>query len=59
MFYVSPGGPSLPHTIRFTETLYNQLQKLAKKYNLPLNSTVLQYCGFAIEHLGIYPEPDI
>ena len=37
-------------TIRFTESLFEQLNRLAYKNDVSFNSLVLQCCKYALEH---------
>ena len=38
----------IPRTIRFTESVFQQLSKCAKENDISFNSVVLQCCEFAL-----------
>ena len=42
---------NVPKTIRFTESLSNELSDIAFKKNVSLNLLVLQCCRYAIDHM--------
>lgn len=44
-------GANLPRTIRFTEPLFEELNKVAQQNDISLNLLVLQCCKYALEHL--------
>ncbi len=41
---------NVARTIRFTESLFEQLDRLAYKNDVSFNSLVLQCCKYALEH---------
>ena len=41
---------NIPRTIRFTETLFEQLNEVAGKNNISFNLLVLQCCKYALEN---------
>ncbi len=41
---------NVPRTIRFTESLFEELNKLASKNKISFNLLVLQCCKYALEH---------
>lgn len=43
---------NLARTIRFPESLFNQLNKVAKENNISLNLLVLQCCKYALDQQG-------
>lgn len=40
-----------PRTIRFTDELFEKLNKIAQENKISFNLLVLQCCDYAIEHL--------
>ncbi|CAB1240641.1 conserved protein of unknown function [Ruminococcaceae bacterium BL-6] len=42
---------NIPRTIRFTEELFEELNKTAEKNNVSFNLLVLQCCRYALDHL--------
>lgn len=40
-----------PRTIRFTENLFEQLNKIAQENDVSFNLLVLQCCQYAIDHM--------
>ena len=40
-----------PRTIRFTETLFAELNKVAGENDIPFNLLVLQCCRYALDNL--------
>ena len=49
-------GANLPRTIRFTEKLYEDLNRTAQQNNISFNLLVLQCCKYALEHMDPTPE---
>ena len=43
-------GANVPRTIRFTEEIFDELNKIATKNNVSFNLLVLQCCKYAIEN---------
>lgn len=43
-------GANIPRTIRFTETLFEELNKTATENDISFNLLVLQCCKYALEH---------
>jgi len=43
-------------TIRFTEKMFEELDKAAAKYNISFNLVVLQCCQYALNHMGTEQE---
>lgn len=41
---------NIPRTIRFTESLFEQLNKTAAENDISFNFLVLQCCKYALEH---------
>ncbi len=41
---------NIPRTIRFTESLFEQLNEVAGKNNISFNLLVLQCCKYALEN---------
>ena len=41
---------NVPRTIRFTESLFEELNKLASENKISFNLLVLQCCKYALEH---------
>lgn len=58
MFYIKRGTnkANTPRTIRFTESMFNQLAWAAVEYNTSFNSVVLQCCEYAIKNLVKEPK---
>jgi len=46
---------NIGRTIRFTENLFEELDRLARENGISFNALVLQCCLYALEHL---PSPD-
>ena len=42
---------NVPRTIRFTDELFEKLNKIAQENKISFNLLVLQCCDYAIEHL--------
>jgi len=42
---------NVPRTIRFTETLFEELNKIASENGVSFNLLVLQCCKYAIENI--------
>ena len=42
---------NVPRTIRFTENLFSQLDKLAQKNDISFNLLVLQCCKYALDSI--------
>ena len=42
---------TIPHTLRFDEKLYEELQKLASKEDVPFNTLIMQCCKYALDNL--------
>ena len=42
---------NVPRTIRFTESLFEQLQQCAAENEISFNYLVLQCCKYALEHM--------
>ena len=42
---------NIPRTIRFTESLFERLNKLASENDISFNLLVLQCCNYALENL--------
>lgn len=53
MFKINRGnaGANVARTIRFTETLYTELNRLSEQNMISFNELVLQCCQYALEHL--------
>lgn len=53
MFDVQPPSKSanIPRTIRFSESLFFELQKVSKDKKVSFNELVLQCCQYALDHL--------
>ena len=43
-------GANIPRTIRFTEKLFEQLNKIAAENDVSFNLLVLQCCKYALDH---------
>lgn len=43
-------NPNVSRTIRFTESLFNELSEQAAKYNISFNYLVLQCCRYALDN---------
>ena len=43
---------NISRTIRFTDKLFEDLNKVAEKNNISFNMLVLQCCRYALDHLG-------
>ena len=41
---------NIARTIRFTEDLFSQLDRIAFRNNMSFNSLILQCCKYALEH---------
>jgi len=41
----------VPRTIRFTEKLFEDLNRVAEENNISFNMLVLQCCRYALDHL--------
>ena len=41
---------NIPHTIRFTEEIYEKLQQIAVKKDMSFNLMVLECCKFALDN---------
>ena len=54
MFQVQsqPKSANIPRTIRFSETLFSDLQQVAQEKDVSFNSLVLQCCQYALDHLN-------
>jgi len=44
-------GANVPRTIRFTETLFDELNGIAAENDVSFNLLVLQCCKYAIENI--------
>lgn len=42
---------SIPRTIRFTDSLFKQLNKIAKDNKISFNMLILQCCQYAIDNM--------
>ena len=42
---------NISRTVRFTEPMFEQLNRLASENNISFNLLVLQCCKYALEHL--------
>ena len=42
---------NVPRTIRFTESLFERLNKVARDNDISFNRLVLQCCRYALEHM--------
>ena len=42
---------TIPHTLRFDESLYEELQALASKENVAFNTLIMQCCKYALDNL--------
>lgn len=53
MFKVSNGfkGANIPRTIRFTDKIFEELNKIAAQNEISFNLLVLQCCAYAIENI--------
>ena len=49
---------NVPRTIRFTEKLFEDLNKAAEDHNISFNMLVLQCCRYALDHLKQIEEQD-
>ena len=51
MFEVDNGlaNANVPRTIRFTESMFKEIQEIAFKNNISFNLLVLQCCRYALE----------
>jgi len=43
-------GANVPRTIRFTESLFDELNEIAAKNEISFNLLVLQCCKYALEN---------
>ena len=41
---------NIPRTVRFTEPMFEQLNRLASENNISFNLLVLQCCKYALDH---------
>ena len=44
-------GANIPRTIRFTEDMFDELNKIATRNDVSFNLLVLQCCKYAIENI--------
>ena len=44
-------GANVPRTIRFTETLFDELNEIAAENDISFNLLVLQCCKYAVENI--------
>ena len=44
------GGIKIARTVRFTEELFEQLNKIAAENYVSFNMVVLQFCKYALDH---------
>ena len=49
---------NIPRTVRFTEQLFDRLNRVAAADNISFNLLVLQCCKYALEHMEDEPEKD-
>lgn len=45
-------GANIPRTIRFTNEIFDQLNKTAKENNISFNMLVLQCCKYALDNMA-------
>ena len=48
---------NLSRTIRFTDSLYEELKTVAARHNMSLNELVLRCCRYALDHLDETTNP--
>ena len=53
MFELMRKNANVPKTIRFTESLSEELSDIAFKKNISFNFLVLQCCRYALDHMKI------
>ena len=53
MFKIDPSlkSANIARTVRFTEPLFDELNKLAADNNISFNALVLQCCKYALQNL--------
>lgn len=47
---------NIPRTVRFTEPLFEELNRLAAENNISFNHLVLQCCKYALDNIEKTPE---
>ena len=50
-------GANVPRTIRFTEKMFEDLNKIAAENDISFNLLVLQCCKYALENMDVTPSP--